>query len=56
MANNILLSIYRPLSDLSDPYVTDTVDTKTFVDGYLKPLTSNPTHSLVVFVQNKVSL
>ncbi|WAR26508.1 VAS1-like protein [Mya arenaria] len=47
---------FRPLSGLSPSYAGETIQADHFLDNYLTPLTTDPAQSLIVFVQNKLSV
>lgn len=52
----LIWSPNRPLSDLPQSYAGQTVNDASFSEKYLQPLTSDPGHSVVVFLQDKLSV
>ncbi|XP_052781382.1 V-type proton ATPase subunit S1-like [Mya arenaria] len=52
----LIWSPNRPLSGLSPSYAGETIQADHFLDNYLTPLTTDPAQSLIVFVQNKLSV
>ncbi|XP_060570834.1 V-type proton ATPase subunit S1-like [Ruditapes philippinarum] len=52
----LIWSPTRPLSDLPQSYAGETIKDDVFTDKYLKPLTSDPSQSVVVFLQDKLSV
>ncbi|XP_041349789.1 V-type proton ATPase subunit S1-like [Gigantopelta aegis] len=52
----LLWSPTRPLSDLPPTYAGNSIDSSSFHQKYIAPLTSKPGQNLVAFIQDKLSL